>query len=44
MSNESNETSPTSDQVATLKSQVFALVRACPAGRVTTYGWIETST
>ncbi len=36
----SNETSPTHKQVATLKAQVFALVNACPAGRVTTYGWI----
>ena len=35
-----NETSPTPEQVATLVAQVFALVRACPAGRVTTYGWI----
>lgn len=24
----------------TLMARVFALVRACPAGRVTTYGWI----
>src|SRR5256886_15076282 len=36
----SNETSPTSQQVETLMAQVFALVRACPTGRVTTYGWI----
>jgi methylated-DNA-protein-cysteine methyltransferase-like protein len=36
----SNETSSTNEQVATLKAQVFALVKACPAGRVTTYGWI----
>jgi methylated-DNA-protein-cysteine methyltransferase-like protein len=35
-----DETSPTHEQVATLKAQVFALVKACPAGRVTTYGWI----
>ena len=35
-----NETSPTSDQAATLMARVFALVQACPAGRVTTYGWI----
>ena len=34
----SNETSSTNEQVATLKAQVFALVKACPAGRVTTYG------
>ncbi len=38
----SNETSPTNEQVATLKAQVFALVKACPAGRVTTYGLIAT--
>ncbi len=36
----SNETSPTQKQVTTLMAQVFALVKACPAGRVTTYGWI----
>src|SRR5229473_2140528 len=36
----SNETSPSNEQVATLKARVFALVQACPAGRVTTYGWI----
>src|SRR5437660_4317779 len=36
----SNETSPTQKQATTLVSQVFALVKACPAGRVTTYGWI----
>ena len=36
----SNETSPTNEQADTLATQVFALVRACPAGRVTTYGWI----
>jgi methylated-DNA-protein-cysteine methyltransferase-like protein len=28
------------EQVATLKARVYALVRACPAGRVTTYGWL----
>ncbi len=36
----SNETSPTDEQVATLSERVFALVKACPVGRVTTYGWI----
>src|SRR5438552_18783028 len=36
----SNETSPTNEQADTLAAQVFALVRACPAGRVTTYSWI----
>src|SRR5437588_9908457 len=36
----SDEATPTNEQVATLKAQVYALVRACPAGRVTTYGWI----
>src|SRR5438128_731166 len=35
-----DETSPIQDQVSTLKAHVFALVRACPAGRVTTYGWL----
>ncbi|HVB24565.1 MAG TPA: MGMT family protein [Ktedonobacteraceae bacterium] len=36
----SDETSPTQQQTATLMARVFALVRACPSGRVTTYGWI----
>ncbi len=36
----SNETSPIYDQAAALKARVFALVQACPPGRVTTYGWI----
>ena len=36
----SNDTSPTNEQADTLAAQVFALVRACPEGRVTTYGWI----
>ena len=27
-------------QAGALKARVFALVRACPAGRVTTYGWL----
>ncbi len=31
---------PTSEQVGTLMQHVFALVRACPVGRVTTYSWI----
>jgi len=38
-----NETTPTRGQVvASLMARVFALVRACPAGKVTTYGWIAT--
>lgn len=36
----SNEPSPIYEQAASLKAQVYALVRACPAGRVTTYGWL----
>lgn len=36
----SDETFPTREQVATLMARVFALVQACPAGRVTTYSWI----
>ncbi len=36
----SNETPSINDQVATLKAQVYALVKACPPGRVTTYGWL----
>ena len=30
----------TNEQANTLVSQIFALVRACPSGRVTTYGWL----
>jgi methylated-DNA-protein-cysteine methyltransferase related protein len=33
-----NDVSPTPEQAATLSARVFALVRACPVGRVTTYG------
>ena len=36
----SNETSSTNEQAATLAARVYALVRACPSGRVTTYGWL----
>ena len=36
----SDETSPTTEQASTLMARVFALVRACPVGRVTTYGWL----
>ena len=36
----SDETSSTSEQTTALMARVFTLVRACPAGRVTTYGWI----
>ncbi len=39
----SNETSPSSQQVSELAARVFALVRACPIGRVTTYGWLAKS-
>jgi methylated-DNA-protein-cysteine methyltransferase-like protein len=35
-----DETSSTTEQVESLMGRVFALVRACPAGRVTTYGWL----
>src|SRR6266699_7081439 len=35
-----NDLSPTPEQAATLSARVFALVRACPVGRVTTYGWL----
>ena len=34
------ESTATSEQVTTLASRVFALVQACPVGRVTTYGWL----
>ena len=30
----------TRDEVARLMAQVYALTLACPAGRVTTYGWL----
>lgn len=35
-----DEPSSTYDQATGLKTRVFALVRACPVGRVTTYGWL----
>ena len=35
-----NDISPMPEQAATLAARVFALVRACPAGRVTTYSWL----
>jgi methylated-DNA-protein-cysteine methyltransferase-like protein len=35
-----NDTSPTAEQANELSTRVFALVQACPVGRVTTYGWI----
>ncbi|MGZ3618082.1 MAG: MGMT family protein [Ktedonobacteraceae bacterium] len=35
-----NDISPMPEQAATLAARVFALVRACPVGRVTTYGWL----
>ena len=35
-----DETSSTANQAATLAAHVYGLVRACPAGRVTTYGWL----
>jgi methylated-DNA-protein-cysteine methyltransferase-like protein len=33
-----NDISPMPEQAATLSARVFALVQACPVGRVTTYG------
>jgi len=36
----SSETSHIYEQADALKARVFALVQACPAGRVTTYGWL----
>ena len=35
-----DEASSTYNQAAVLKGRVFALVRACPVGRVVTYGWL----
>jgi methylated-DNA-protein-cysteine methyltransferase related protein len=37
----SNEINTIEEQTATLMAQAFALVRACPTGRVTTYGWVS---
>ena len=31
------------EEIAGIAARVFALVRACPAGRVTTYGWLATA-
>jgi methylated-DNA-protein-cysteine methyltransferase related protein len=36
----SNETSSFTEQVSPLIARVFTLVKACPVGQVTTYGWI----
>ena len=36
----SNEPSSTNAQASVLAAHVYALVRTCPAGRVTTYGWL----
>lgn len=36
----SEEETPIQEHVTTLLARTFALVKACPAGRVTTYGWI----
>lgn len=35
-----DESTSTYNQISILKARVFALVRACPPGRVTTYGWL----
>ncbi len=39
MPNEPSPT-PTAGQATTVAAHVFAVVRACPVGRVTTYGWL----
>ena len=36
----SNDATPFQEQVASLMARVYAMVRACPVGRVTTYGWL----
>ena len=36
----SEDTSPISEQAAELMARVYALVKACPVGKVTTYGWL----
>jgi O6-methylguanine-DNA--protein-cysteine methyltransferase len=33
-----DQTTPTTEQVESLMARVFALVKACPVGSVTTYG------
>jgi methylated-DNA-protein-cysteine methyltransferase-like protein len=35
-----NEMYSADEQAATLMARTFALVKACPVGRVTTYGWL----
>jgi methylated-DNA-protein-cysteine methyltransferase-like protein len=42
MADETNheQTTDAQEQTSHLMAQTFALVRACPQGRVTTYGWI----
>lgn len=35
-----DEATSISEQADALKARIFALVQACPAGRVTTYGWL----
>jgi len=37
------ETGISQDEVATLAARVYALVSACPPGRVTTYGWLASA-
>ncbi|MGO8949816.1 MAG: MGMT family protein [Ktedonobacterales bacterium] len=37
------EKSISQEHVAALAAQVYALVGACPSGRVTTYGWLSTA-
>lgn len=37
---ETPNTSMTREGLAQIAQRVYALVRACPAGRVTTYGWL----
>jgi methylated-DNA-protein-cysteine methyltransferase-like protein len=34
------ETLPTRERAAQLAARIYVLVRACPSGRVTTYGWL----
>lgn len=36
----SDETTPIAEQVSPLMARVYALVKACPVGSVTTYGWL----
>lgn len=39
----SQDTSPADEPVTMLMARVYALVHACPVGKVTTYGWLASA-